>query len=255
MCDHNILVIGSEGKLGPIWVRDLATRNSNNLIFATCLETIQGSFAGFINVRNIVLDVTNYSEDTLRKIILENSICRIVYNSGIDTPPESKKVPNFYSTGDEEIKKTLEVNLVGAMKVFKSIGKILEANNHGSVVLLGSLYASLAPDQKIYSHLRGETEFNKPMAYCVSKAGLVSLGRYLATLWGKSNIRVNTLSPGGVLGNQDEEFLIKFKEKTPLNRLADAESDIAPVINFLLSDDSKYITGQEIIADGGYSIW
>jgi NAD(P)-dependent dehydrogenase (short-subunit alcohol dehydrogenase family) len=57
------------------------------------------------------------------------------------------------------------------------------------------------------------------------------------------------------LGNQDEEFLIKFKEKTPLNRLADAESDIAPVINFLLSDDSKYITGQEIIADGGYSIW
>jgi NAD(P)-dependent dehydrogenase (short-subunit alcohol dehydrogenase family) len=81
------------------------------------------------------------------------------------------------------------------------------------------------------------------------------LGRYLATLWGKSNIRVNTLSPGGVLGNQDDEFLTKFKEKTPLNRLADAESDVAPVINFLLSDDSQYITGQEILVDGGYSVW
>jgi NAD(P)-dependent dehydrogenase (short-subunit alcohol dehydrogenase family) len=255
MCEHNILVIGAEGNLGPIWLKELALRNPNNLIFGTKILIAEDDSQKLSNVRHIVLDVTNFSEKELRSLIVDNSICRIVYNAGIDTPPNSKKISNFYNSTIDEFRQTLEVNLTGAWNILKTIGPDLETRKHGSIVLIGSLYANRSPDQRNYDHLSSEIAFNKPAAYGASKAGLVHLGKYLSTLWGASGIRVNTLSPGGILGSQDKEFLNKFTKKVPLKRLANASEDVAPVLNFLLSEDSQYVTGQEIFVDGGYTAW
>jgi short-subunit dehydrogenase len=90
-------------------------------------------------------------------------------------------------------------------------------------------------------------------AYSVIKGGIVNFTRYLASYFGKNNIRVNTVSPGGIFNNQNPEFVKKYEKKTPLARMGKPE-DIAPAISFLLSDSSSFITGQNIIIDGGWSI-
>jgi NAD(P)-dependent dehydrogenase (short-subunit alcohol dehydrogenase family) len=119
----------------------------------------------------------------------------------------------------------------------------------GSIVNIGSLYASVAPEPAFYDHIPG---FLKPPAYGASKAGVVALTRYFARLWGPSGVRVNALSPGGVLGGQDEQFLGKFTARVPLRRLAENDDLVGPLL-FLASDDSRYVTGQELRVDGGFT--
>ena len=124
----------------------------------------------------------------------------------------------------------------------------------GSVINIGSLYAGVSPDAHFYDHLSGEVPFLKPPFYGASKAGVVNLSRYLATHLAPYGIRVNALSPGGVLGGQDEEFKRKFCARVPLNRLA-VDADLHGPLLFLASDASAYVTGQELLVDGGFTAW
>jgi NAD(P)-dependent dehydrogenase (short-subunit alcohol dehydrogenase family) len=119
----------------------------------------------------------------------------------------------------------------------------------GTIVNIGSLYASIAPEPAFYDHIPG---FLKPPAYGASKAAVVNLTRYFARLWGPHGVRVNALSPGGVLGGQDEQFLAKFSARTPLRRLAEADDLTGPLL-FLASDASRYVTGHELRVDGGFT--
>jgi NAD(P)-dependent dehydrogenase (short-subunit alcohol dehydrogenase family) len=119
----------------------------------------------------------------------------------------------------------------------------------GSIVNIGSLYASVAPIPELYDHLPG---FVKPPAYAASKAGVVALTRYFARLWGPQGVRVNALSPGGVRGGQDEEFLRKYNARVPLGRMASPDDLTAPLL-FLASDASRYVTGHELRVDGGFT--
>jgi NAD(P)-dependent dehydrogenase (short-subunit alcohol dehydrogenase family) len=116
-------------------------------------------------------------------------------------------------------------------------------------VNIGSLYASIAPSPAFYDHIPG---FLKPPAYGASKAGVVALTRYFARLWGPSGVRVNVLSPGGVAGGQDPEFLAKFNARVALGRMAEADDLVGPLL-FLASDESRYVTGQELRVDGGFT--
>jgi NAD(P)-dependent dehydrogenase (short-subunit alcohol dehydrogenase family) len=121
-------------------------------------------------------------------------------------------------------------------------------------VNIGSLYAGVSPDARFYDHLAGDPPFLKPPAYGASKAAVVSLTRYLATHWAPLGLRVNALSPGGVLGNQDHEFLRKFCSRVPLGRMAEGDDLIGPLV-FLASDASRYVTGIELMVDGGFTAW
>jgi len=253
-CNHNILVIGSEGNLGPFWVKHLRDRNMKNQIHASYLKSVPDLDSN--NISFLQFDVTNFKQNEFQNYLKENSICRIVYNSGIDSPP-IKKYDNvdFYSYRKNHLREMLEVNLVGAIEVSQALGKVFENLNHGVLVFIGSLYSKHAPDPRYYINSKLDPIFHKSPAYGSSKAGLVSLARYLASIWGEFQVRVNVLSPGGVEGNQDQSFKKKFTDRIPLGRMADVEKDLAPVLNFLLSTESIYITGQEISVDGGYSIW
>jgi NAD(P)-dependent dehydrogenase (short-subunit alcohol dehydrogenase family) len=119
----------------------------------------------------------------------------------------------------------------------------------GSIVNLGSLYATVAPEPRFYDHLPG---FVKPAAYAASKAGVLQLTRYFARLWGPHGVRVNALSPGGVRATQDPEFIEKYCARVPLGRMAEPDDLRGPLV-FLASDASRYVTGHELRVDGGFT--
>jgi NAD(P)-dependent dehydrogenase (short-subunit alcohol dehydrogenase family) len=128
------------------------------------------------------------------------------------------------------------------------------AAGRGSIINIGSLYAGVSPDERFYDHIPGDPPFLKPPAYGASKAAVVNLTRYLATLWAPHGVRVNALSPGGVLGGQDEEFKGKFCHRVPMGRMATAEDLHGPLL-FLASRASSYVTGTELMVDGGFTAW
>ena len=119
----------------------------------------------------------------------------------------------------------------------------------GSIINMASMYGVVAPDFSAYEG----TNMTMPVAYSAIKGGLVNLTRYIAAYFGPQQIRVNTISPGGILDNQNITFVKNYEKKVPMRRMGSPD-DIAPSVVFLLSDDSKYITGQNLIIDGGWTI-
>ena len=133
-------------------------------------------------------------------------------------------------------------------------GAMAEAGR-GSIVNVASIYGQVSPDQSLYQYRRDRGEqFYKPVAYSASKSALYNLTRYLATYWGRSGVRVNTVTLAGVFNNQDPEFLAEYEPRVPLGRMAD-ESDYNGVILFLASEASRYVTGSNLTADGGWTAW
>ena len=153
-------------------------------------------------------------------------------------------------------KEIMDVNLNGMYIVAKEIGSRMARRKKGSIVQTSSIYSSLmAPDQRIYkgSKYLG-VSINTPAAYSVSKAGIVGLTLHLASYWGKSKVRVNTLSPGGICSGQNSKFKESYSKRVPLNRMANKEEIIGAML-YLASDASSYVTGQNIFVDGGLSAW
>ena len=144
--------------------------------------------------------------------------------------------------------KAIEVNLISIFDLAKNFKPLLEKNKGGIILNISSIYASVAPDQNLYKG----TKIHNPAAYSASKAGVNNLTRWLASNLAPK-IRVNSISPGGILRKQSKKFISNYNNKTPLKRMA-KESDIIGAVIFLSSDLSEYITGQDIIVDGGFSI-
>ena len=169
----------------------------------------------------------------------------LVNNAGIDFPP-------IAGTGEQEqsFRDTVEVNVVGVFNATEVFGGAMLVAGRGAIVNIGSLYASIAPDPSLYDHI--EPPFVKPSAYGASKAAVVSLTKYFARLWGPHGVRVNALSPGGVLAEQDEGFRAKYCARVPLGRMAEPEDLVGPLL-FLASDASRYVNGHELRVDGGFT--
>lgn len=143
----------------------------------------------------------------------------------------------------------LRVNLSSAFVMVQEAASYLKKSGHGSVIFISSMYGMVAPDMSLYEG----TNMANPAGYGVSKAGLIQLAKYLATLLAP-DIRVNAISPGGVWRNQAEVFHQKYKNKTPLKRMA-SEEDMKGAIAYLSSDLSSYVTGSNLVIDGGFTIW
>jgi NAD(P)-dependent dehydrogenase (short-subunit alcohol dehydrogenase family) len=124
----------------------------------------------------------------------------------------------------------------------------MSTQKEGSIVNMASIYGIVGPDFTVYDG----TDMTMPAAYSAIKGALISFTRYVASYFGPKHVRVNAISPGGIFDNQNEVFLDNYCKKVPMRRLGNPE-DIAPTVAFLLSDDSRYITGQNIIVDGGWT--
>jgi len=156
----------------------------------------------------------------------------------------------------DQWREIMSVNLDGMFLVAQAVGKQMVAQGKGgSIIQTSSIYGVMAPDQRIYEgSLYLNRQINTPAVYTASKSGVVGLTKYLATYWADKGIRVNTLTPGGTESGQNDEFKRMYSSRVPMNRMAYAH-EIVGALLYLASDASSYVTGQNIIVDGGLSAW
>ena len=181
----------------------------------------------------------------------------LIANAALDSPPDAPAAENgaFEDYPVQSFRQVLDVNVTGVMLCCQVFGGAMAKAGKGSVVLIGSIYGVVSPDQSIYDYRRGETEtFFKPVAYSASKSALYNLTRYLATYWAKRNVRVNSVTLAGVFADQNPRFLDAYLKKMPIGRMADAD-DYLGIMIYLLSDASRYATGAEFRIDGGWTAW
>lgn len=143
----------------------------------------------------------------------------------------------------------LEINLTAPFVLTQACTKLLAASGHGSIINVGSIYGLVGPDWGLYA----DTTMGNPAAYGASKGGLLQLTRWLATTLAPK-IRVNAITPGGVYRDTQEPFLSRYIARTPLGRMA-TEEDFKGAVAYLASDLSAYVTGQNLVVDGGWTAW
>lgn len=156
----------------------------------------------------------------------------------------------------EEWRKVMSVNIDGMFLVAQAVGsQMVKQGKGGSIIQTSSIYGVMAPDQRIYENsLYLGMQINTPAVYSASKAAVIGLTKYLATYWADKRIRVNTLSPGGNETGQNDEFVNRYSARVPLGRMGKPEEMVGALL-YLASDASSYVTGQNIILDGGLSVW
>ena len=156
----------------------------------------------------------------------------------------------------EQWRKIMAVNVDGMFLVAQAIGKqMVFQGKGGSIIQTASIYGVMAPDHRIYEgSYYLERQINTPAVYTASKAAVIGLTKHLATYWAEKGIRVNTLTPGGTESGQNDEFKRRYAARIPLGRMANA-SEMVGALLYLASDASSYVTGQNIIVDGGLECW
>lgn len=204
-------------------------------------------------------DVTDKASlETARKAIeahFGGSVYGLVNNAALDSPPDSdeRETGPFETYPIENWNRVFSVNSTGPFLCCQVFGASMVEAGGGSIVNIGSIYGVLSPDQKLYQYRRDRGEvFFKPVAYSASKSALYNLTRYLAGYWGDKQIRVNCVTFAGVFNNQDKAFLDRYLPKIPLGRMA-GESDYNGTIVYLMANASSYMTGSNVVIDGGFS--
>lgn len=256
------VVTGVLGNLGPVWAEGLLEAGATVVGLDLPGSTPNAAFArlqaGADGSRLTLVEASVTDRDALvaarDRVLSEAGVPAIlVNNAGIDAPPNATGgTPRLEEIPFEVNRRIFEVNTLGLFQASQIFGGEMVKAGRGSIINIGSLYAAVAPDPRFYDHIT--PAFLKPPAYGASKAAVANLTRYLATAWGPHGVRVNTLSPGGVLGGQDEPFKRKFTDRVPLGRMALHGDLIGPLL-FLASDASLYVTGTEVRVDGGFTAW
>ena len=256
--DNRALITGAVGGLGQEIALTIAELGGNLLLVdrpGTDYSIIKQKILDNWNVQIDFMDcdledeiernklIKKVNEDTLGLSILINNAA-FVGDSNL-----KGWVTDFENQSIETWRRAMEVNLTSAFHLSQGCAPLLRKSKKSSIVNIASIYAINGPDYSLYDG----TDMGNPAAYAVSKGGLIQLTRWLATTLAP-DIRVNAISPGGVLRNQPKEFIQRYNARTPLGRMA-TEEDFKGVIAYLASDLSQYVTGQNLLVDGGWTIW
>ena len=255
-----VLITGVSGQLGVEYAREFLKRGSHvaglDLSMSTGLEALSAEHPNCFDFYQA--DVTK-KEDLLHVLGAVSSQQGIptilVNNAGLDSPPSApaEDTGPFESYPQTSWDKVLDVNLKGVFLCCQVFGSEMAKGGGGSIVNVASIYGVVAPDQQLYQYRRDEGDmFFKPVAYSASKSGVVNLTRYLAAYWGRKNVRVNSLTIAGVFNNQDQKFLDGYCGRIPIGRMADS-SEYNGAIIFLSAPASRYMTGHNMVVDGGWT--
>lgn len=261
--DRVYVITGGLGQLGRQYCRELINRGARVVIIDRYKKTSIGNELN-TNENSLIYLSANITD----KISIENALDTIkikwgvphglVNNAALDSPPNSPPEENgpFENYPETSWDQIMEVNVKGTFLTCQVIGGAMASKGRGSIVNISSIYGVVSPDQRLYEYRLEQTgkPFYKPPAYSASKSAILNLTRYLATYWAEKGVRVNTLTLGGVFNKQDDMFLKAYRDKVPLGRMAD-EKEYNGAIVFLLSDAASYMTGSNMIIDGGFTAW
>lgn len=263
------LITGGAGILGRQHALALLESNAhvilsdnNDEMLDDALKCIR-AYAPKGGISKILMDVTN--EQSVRAVAetlsqQKQKVNILINNAAIDAKVTQKaSVTNasrleFFEVAEWD--RQLSVGLTGAFICSKIFGHEMSLNGGGVILNIASDLSVIAPDQRLYSDpsIPENERATKPITYSVIKHGLVGLTRYLSTYWPEKNVRCNALSPGGVLFEQGKDFIVKVQDRIPLGRMASID-EYHSAVQFLCSDASEYMTGQNIVIDGGRSVW
>lgn len=259
------IVTGGSGILGLEFCRTLAENGANVVLVDKTYE--QASLAvdklltgnQVLKIIPMQCDVTNVDE--VNKIVVETvgqfgSIDILHNNAATKTADLSDFFEPFETYNLNTWREVMSVNLDGMFLMAQAVGRqMLKQSSSSSIIQTSSIYGVVAPDKRIYSgsNYLGR-EINTPAVYAASKSAVIGLTRYLAAYWGESNIRVNSLSPGGIESGQNMTFKNLYSNRVPLGRMGRAD-ELNSALLFLASDASSYMTGQNLIIDGGLTCW
>lgn len=257
------VVTGGLGQLGTQYSKTLLEAGAKVAIFDNREDKLNDFFMSNKNNLGLKLyrvDITKKSDivDALKKVIERLGRPSIlINNAALDVPPGTQDSDNelFEQYPEAAWDKTIETNLKGLFLTSQIIGGYMAQNGGGSIINISSVYGNVSPDQRIYEYRKKKGKaFVKPISYATTKSGVLNFTRYLAVYWASKKVRVNTLSPGGVFNNQDEEFIMEYSKRVPMGRMAN-EDEFNGAILFLASEASSYMTGANIIIDGGLTAW
>jgi len=189
-------------------------------------------------------DILNLIDATLHKFGKIDALVNNAY------PRNKNYGRKFEDVSYEDFCENVNMHLGGYFLITQEISKVMMKQNYGNIINMASIYGFSAPEFEIYEG----TDMTMPVEYAAIKGGIINLTNYLASYLGRDNIRVNAISPGGVFDNQPGSFVKKYSEKVVLGKRMANTDDLIGVLLFLLSDASKYITGQNMVVDGGWSL-
>ena len=254
------IVTGACGLIGKEHCRALHEAGAN-IVVLDVNEADAIKFATSLGERHfgIGADVTNADslKQTRDKIIaLYKTIDVLVNNAAIndmfENPAMAAEQSMFENYPLSMWQKSLDVNVTGVFLCSQVFGTVMAQQEKGSIINIASTYGIVGPDQSIYKNEAGEQTFYKSPSYPATKGAVVNFTRFLAAYWGHKGVRVNTLSPGGVENKQDDFFVGNYSKKTALGRMA-VPGDYKGAIVFLASEASAYMTGANLIVDGGWT--
>lgn len=254
------IVTGAGGLLGRHHCAALAEAGAN-VVVADVNEETCSAIAKSLGDNHLAvgLDVTNPASLQQAKDRIMDKYGRIdilVNNAAINDMFENPALAGQQSMFEhyplEMWNKSWQVNVSGVFLCSQIFGLVMAEQGSGSIINIASTYGIVAPDQNIYKNEQGEQTFYKSPSYPVTKSAVIGFTKFLASYWGNKGVRVNTLSPGGVENNQDEYFKNNYANKTLLHRMA-APADYKGAIIFLASDASAYMTGANLVVDGGWT--
>jgi NAD(P)-dependent dehydrogenase (short-subunit alcohol dehydrogenase family) len=265
LTDKVAIVTGGAGILGKGFVKTLALNGAKVVLVEKDQDSAIKAYEEIcqltpgLQIYPYSCDITDpmQVQDLTSQIIDRFKAIHILHNNAASKGDSLEKFFEPFETYSLDTwKSVMSVNLDGMFLMAQSVGKEMQRLNiKGSIVQTSSIYGVVGPDLRIYegSKYMG-MEINTLAVYSASKAAVLGLTRHLASLWGHKGIRVNSLSPGGVYSGQNRDFQESYSKKVPLGRMA-SNSEIESALLFLVSDASSYITGQNLVVDGGLTAW
>ncbi len=266
--DAVVIVTGGLGQLGSQFSNAFLDRGTRVAVFNRKLrqEQIDNKFRksdlDADRLRFFTVDITDKASILSALSLIEEEWDTpdvLINNAGIDTQPSAPPEVSgpFENFPEEVFREVVDVNLVGTFLCSQAVGAAMARKKRGSIINIGSIYGMGSPIQDIYAYKEERTgvPFIKPVAYSAAKSGVYNLTRYMATYWAKQGVRVNTLSPSGVYRDtQDEEFQKNYCARMPVGRMAQ-EDEFNGAVIFLASKASAYMTGANLVVDGGWTAW